>query len=121
MVPSGSPGAAGRLGHVCLLQADIKGTAPVYQGHSSGAPRQALLEQRGPGGAAGGAGRGPAAWGWGEDQRWTLARVTTLIGRLCHVRYTLRGTSHLLHRIGWSPQVPVHRAAERDDAHRLAP
>jgi transposase len=24
---------------------------------------------------------GPAAWGWGEDQRWTLARVTTLIGR----------------------------------------
>ena len=31
---------------------------------------------------------GPAAWGWGEDQRWTLARVTTLIGRLFHVRYT---------------------------------
>jgi putative transposase len=29
---------------------------------------------------------GPAAWGWGEDQRWTLARVTTLIGRLFHVR-----------------------------------
>ncbi len=35
---------------------------------------------------------GPAARGWGEDQRWTLARVTTLIGRLFHVRYTLRGT-----------------------------
>ena len=29
---------------------------------------------------------GPAAWGWREDQRWTLARVTTLIGRLFHVR-----------------------------------
>ena len=58
---------------------------------------------------------GPAAWGWGEDQRWTLARVTTLIGRLFHVRYTLRGTSYLLHRIGYSPQVPVHRAAERDE------
>jgi transposase len=58
---------------------------------------------------------GPAAWGWGEDQRWTLARVTTLIGRLFHVRYTLRGTSYLLHRIGFSPQVPVHRAAERDE------
>jgi hypothetical protein len=54
---------------------------------------------------------GPAAWGWGEDQRWTLARVTTLIGRLFHVRYTLRGTSYLLHRIGFTPQVPVHRAA----------
>ena len=23
---------------------------------------------------------GPAVWGWAEDQRWTLARVTTLIG-----------------------------------------
>jgi transposase len=60
--------------------------------------------------------RGPAAWGWEEDQRWTLARVTTLIGRLFHVRYTPRGTSYLLHRIGFSPQVPVHRAAERNEA-----
>ena len=59
---------------------------------------------------------GPAAWGWDEDQRWTLARVTALIGRLFHVRYTLRGTSYLLHRIGYTPQVPVHRAAERDEA-----
>src|ERR1035441_10116375 len=59
---------------------------------------------------------GPAAWGWDEDQRWTLARVTTLIGRLFHLRYTLRGTSYLLHRIGWTPQVPVHRAMERDEA-----
>ena len=59
---------------------------------------------------------GPAAWGWGEDQRWTLARVTTLIGRLFHVRYTVRGTSYLLHRIGFTPQVPVHRAVERDEA-----
>ena len=59
--------------------------------------------------------KGPAAWGWAEDQRWTLERVTTLIGRLFHVRYTLRGTSYLLHRIGFTPQVPVHRAAERDE------
>jgi transposase len=59
---------------------------------------------------------GPAVWGWSEDQRWTLARVTTLMGRLFHVRYTLRGTSYLLHRIGFTPQVPVHRAAERNEA-----
>jgi putative transposase len=58
---------------------------------------------------------GPATWGWGEDQRWTLERVSTLIGRLFHVRYTLRGTSLLLHRMGFSPQVPVHRAVERDE------
>jgi putative transposase len=59
--------------------------------------------------------RGPAAHGW-VDQRWTLARITTLIGRLFHVRYTLRGTSYLLHRIGWSVQVPKHRAVQRDEA-----
>ena len=58
---------------------------------------------------------GPAAWGWREDQRWTLARVTTLIARLFHVRYTLRGTSYLLHRLGYSPQVPIHRAVERNE------
>jgi putative transposase len=59
---------------------------------------------------------GPAAWGWDQDQRWTLARVATLIGRLFHVRYTLRGTSYLLHRLGYAPQVPIHRAVERDEA-----
>jgi transposase len=58
---------------------------------------------------------GPAAWGWNQDQRWTLARVATLIGRLFHVGYTLRGTSYLLHRLGYTPQVPIHRAAERDE------
>ncbi len=58
---------------------------------------------------------GPAAYGWREDQRWTLARVAALIGRLSGVRYTLRGTSYLLHRTGFTPQVPVHRAAERDE------
>jgi transposase len=58
---------------------------------------------------------GPAVNGWIEDQRWTLARITTLIGRLFHVRYTLRGTSYLLHRFGFSPQVPAHRAVERDE------
>lgn len=58
---------------------------------------------------------GPAAHGWVEDQRWTLARVAMLIWEFFGVRYTLRGTSYLLHRIGYSPQVPVHRAAERDE------
>ena len=59
--------------------------------------------------------RGPAAHGWDEDQRWTLARVTRLIGRLFHVSYTLRGTSYLLHRMGWTPQKPKHRAVERNE------
>jgi putative transposase len=58
---------------------------------------------------------GPAAHGWTEDQRWTLARVAALIAELFGIRYTLRGVSYLLHRIGWTPQVPTHRAAERDE------
>jgi Winged helix-turn helix len=53
--------------------------------------------------------------GWDEDQRWTLARVATLIGRMFQVSYSLKGVALLLHRMGWTPQVPVHRAAERDD------
>ena len=57
----------------------------------------------------------PAAAGWAEDQRWTLARVSTLIGRMFHVSYSLKGVALLLHRMGWTPHVPVHRAAERDD------
>jgi transposase len=43
---------------------------------------------------------GPAAHGWEEDQRWTLARVAVLIWELFRVRYTVRGVSYLLHRIG---------------------
>jgi putative transposase len=59
--------------------------------------------------------RGPAAHGWREDQRWTLARITWLCEKLFSISYTLKGMSLLLHRMGWSPQVPVHRAAERDE------
>ena len=58
---------------------------------------------------------GPVAHGWDEDQRWTLARVAALIFELFRVRYTPRGVSYLLHRIGWTPQVPAHRAVERDE------
>lgn len=58
---------------------------------------------------------GPAAHGFGEDQRWTLARVSDLIARMFHTRYTLRGTANILYRLGWSVQVPKHRAVERDE------
>ena len=58
---------------------------------------------------------GPAAQGYGTDQRWTLARVADLIARLFGIGYSLRGVSFLLHRLGWSPQVPAQRAARRDE------
>jgi len=59
---------------------------------------------------------GPAAWGWEEDQCWTLARIADLVRRRFTVDYTLAGLDLLLHRIGWSVQVPARRAAERDEA-----
>lgn len=59
---------------------------------------------------------GPAAWGWVEDQCWTLARIAGVVRRRFGVDYTLAGLDLLLHRIGWSVQVPARRAAERDEA-----
>lgn len=52
--------------------------------------------------------------GW-DDARWTLARVAELIQRRFGVGYTLRGVSYLLHRMGYSLQVPARRAIERDE------
>ncbi len=59
---------------------------------------------------------GPAAWGWDEDQCWTLARIAEVVRRRFGVIYTLAGLDLLLHRIGWSVQVPARQAAERDEA-----
>jgi Winged helix-turn helix len=59
---------------------------------------------------------GPAASGWDEDQCWTLARVTEVIRSRFKADYTLAGADLLLHRIGWSVQVPARQAAERDEA-----
>ncbi|MEU6788825.1 winged helix-turn-helix domain-containing protein [Nonomuraea angiospora] len=59
--------------------------------------------------------RGPLAHGFGDDQRWTPARVKTLIGKLFHIGYAIEGVSKLLRRHGWSVQVPARRALERDE------
>ncbi len=53
--------------------------------------------------------KGPVAQGW-PDQRWTLARIKTLIGRRFHKSMTLSGISQMLRRHGWSHQVPARRA-----------
>jgi transposase len=44
-----------------------------------------------------------------------LARVAELIERRFGVGYTLRGVSHLPHRMGYRLQVPARRAVERDE------
>ena len=58
---------------------------------------------------------GPAAYGWTANQCWTGARVARLIGRLFHMSYSVSGATLLMRRLGYSPQVPAHRAAERDE------
>jgi putative transposase len=59
--------------------------------------------------------RGPAAHGWIEDQRWTVARISTMIARRFHIRMSIPQTWRILRQMGWSAQVPAHRAAERDE------
>jgi transposase len=58
--------------------------------------------------------KGPLAHGFANDQRWTLGRIKTLIGKLFHVGYTPEGVWKLMRRHGWSAQVPVRQALERD-------
>ncbi|MFF4703285.1 winged helix-turn-helix domain-containing protein [Streptomyces sp. NPDC001297] len=50
-----------------------------------------------------------------EGQAWTAARVVTLIGKKLHVSYSVSGATRLMHRLGFSPQVPARRVAERDE------
>jgi hypothetical protein len=54
--------------------------------------------------------------GWDEDQCWTLTRIAEVIRARFRVGYTLAGVDLLLHRIGWSVQVPARWAAEWDEA-----
>ncbi len=57
---------------------------------------------------------GPTAWGW-ADQCWTLPRIAEVVRTRFGVDYTLPGLDLLLHRLGWSVQVPARQAAERDE------
>ncbi|MFI8235432.1 winged helix-turn-helix domain-containing protein [Streptomyces sp. NPDC085900] len=58
--------------------------------------------------------KGPVAPGW-PDQTWTLARIKALIGRRFHKSMTLSAIAQMLHRHGFSHQVPARRAMERDE------
>src|SRR3954463_6875345 len=57
---------------------------------------------------------GPAVWGW-VDQCWTLPRIAEVVRTRFGVDYPLPGVDLLLHRLGWSVQVPARQAAERDE------
>nr|WP_234319451.1 winged helix-turn-helix domain-containing protein [Streptomyces sp. NRRL S-237] len=56
-------------------------------------------------------GKGPSAHGF-EDERWTLARVPTLICRHLRVSLSVATVWRLLKRHGWSGQAPARRPLE---------
>jgi transposase len=60
--------------------------------------------------------QGPAAAGYGADQRWTLARVVALIATMFHLRVSITTAWQAMRRLGYTAQLPIHRAAERDEA-----
>ena len=49
-------------------------------------------------------------------ERWTLQRIQTLIQREFQVPYHPTYVARLLKQLDWSPQVPLPRAKERDEA-----
>jgi len=59
--------------------------------------------------------RGALAAGFASD-RWSLGRVQQLIKQEFGIGYHPKYLNRLLHKLGWSPQVPLPRAVERDEA-----
>lgn len=60
--------------------------------------------------------RGSAVAAGFETERWTLPRVAVVAERAFGARYHPRSLRSALRARGWSPQLPVARARERDDA-----
>src|SRR5262249_58427784 len=59
--------------------------------------------------------RGAEAYGF-VGEVWTTRRVAEVIERVFGVRYHPAHVSRLLRAIGWSPQQPLVRATQRDEA-----
>jgi putative transposase len=59
--------------------------------------------------------RGAGAAGF-DTERWTLRRIAAVIQRRFGVRYHFRWLGAALRARGWSPQQPLPRARERDEA-----
>ena len=57
---------------------------------------------------------GPEAYGF-RGQVWTCARIARVIAEEFGVRYHKGHVSRLLKELGWTPQVPIKRARQRDE------
>jgi transposase len=58
---------------------------------------------------------GPEAYGF-RGEVWTCARIARVSEEEFGVRYPKGHVSRLLRKLGWTPQVPVRRAIQRDEA-----
>src|SRR5215208_6793446 len=57
---------------------------------------------------------GPEAYGF-RGQVWTCARVALVLEEEFGVRYHKDHAGRLLKGLGWTPQMPIRRAAQRDE------
>jgi transposase len=60
--------------------------------------------------------QGPAAAGYGEDQRWTLAQGGGVDRDDVPPARGITTAWQAMRRLGYTPQLPIHRAVERDEA-----
>lgn len=58
---------------------------------------------------------GAEAWGF-RGEIWTAARVAAVVSRHFGIEYDKRHICRLLARLQWSPQTPIIRAIQRDEA-----
>ena len=58
---------------------------------------------------------GAEAYGF-RGEVWTCPRVAVILAEEFGVRYSASHVSRLLKRLGWTPQVPLVRAIQRDEA-----
>jgi len=62
--------------------------------------------------------QGPAAAGYDQEHCWTLARVVALIATMFHLRVGITTAWQAMRRLGYTPQLPIQRAIERDEGLR---
>jgi transposase len=58
---------------------------------------------------------GPEAYGF-RGEVWTCRRVARVLYEELAVRYSVSHVSRLLKALGWTPQLPITRAIQRDEA-----
>lgn len=104
-----SPGAVGQW----MSRAKRDGVAALSRRLIPGAPPKLTAEQRTQLPAL--LARGAESFGF-RGAVWTTARVAAVIERAFGVRYHPAHVSRLLRALRWSPQKPIQRASQRDEA-----